>query len=82
MYGAIKQFTADTDTSAPLDNTSILHVYCIVGAVLYYAQSVDCTMICILGSLASQQANPTQNIMKKVKIALKQTLQIFLKQLN
>ena len=38
-----------------------------VGTLLYYARAVDCTMLAALGSIATQQANPTENTMKKVK---------------
>ena len=39
----------------------------VVGVFLYYARAVDCTMLCALGSLASQQANPTETTLKRVK---------------
>ena len=39
----------------------------VIGVFLYYARAVDCTMLAALGSLATQQANPTENAMKKVK---------------
>ena len=38
-----------------------------IGVFLYYTRAVDCTMLCALGALASQQATPTQKTMKKVK---------------
>ncbi len=34
---------------------------------LYYVQCVDSTMLAALGSIATQQANPTKNTMKKVR---------------
>jgi len=39
----------------------------VVGVFLYYARAVYYMMLAALGSLASQQANPTENTMKKVK---------------
>ena len=37
---------------------------------LYYAQAVDATMLPALGSIASQQVNPTEHTMQKVKLLL------------
>lgn len=34
---------------------------------LYYARAVDCTILTALGSLATQQANPTQKTLQHVK---------------
>ena len=34
---------------------------------LYYARAVDATMLTALGSIATQQANPTENTMTKVQ---------------
>ena len=39
----------------------------VIGVFLYYVRAVDCTMLAALVSLATQQANPTKNTMKKVK---------------
>ena len=39
----------------------------VIGGFLYYARELDCTMPCAIGSLASQQATPTQKTIKKVK---------------
>jgi len=39
----------------------------VIGVFLYYARAVDCTMLAALGSLATQQANPTEITMKMVK---------------
>ncbi len=39
----------------------------VIGTLLYYAQCVNASMLPALGSLATQEANPTQNTMKKVK---------------
>ena len=38
-----------------------------LGIFLYYAHAVDCAMLAALGSIATQQANPTANTMEKVK---------------
>jgi hypothetical protein len=39
----------------------------VIGMFLYYARCVDSTMLTALGSLATQQANPTVNTMIKVR---------------
>ncbi len=38
----------------------------VIGTFLYYARCVDSTMLEALGSLATQQVNPTKNTMAKV----------------
>jgi hypothetical protein len=35
----------------------------VVGVFLYYARSVDETMICSLNKIASRQAKPTEDLM-------------------
>jgi hypothetical protein len=37
---------------------------------LYYARCVDSTMLTALGSISTQQANPTKNTMIKIKQSL------------
>jgi hypothetical protein len=39
----------------------------VISTFLYYAQCVNSTMLVALGSIATQQANPTENTMKKVQ---------------
>ena len=34
---------------------------------MYYARAIDSTMLTALSAIASEQANPTENTMKKVK---------------
>jgi len=66
-YGAKQQFAADDDTSPKLTKEEKTYIQEVIGVFLYYARAVDCTMLCALGSLASQQANPTEDTMKKVR---------------
>ena len=66
-YGAKQQFAQDDDQSPTLSKEDKTFIQEVVGVFLYYARAVDCTMLAALGSLASQQANPTENTMKKVK---------------
>jgi hypothetical protein len=39
----------------------------VIGTFLYYAQCINSTMLAALGSIATQQVNPTENTMKKVR---------------
>lgn len=66
-YGAKQQFAEPEDSSpllSPEDKTMVQEV---IGVFLYYARAVDCTMLPALGSLASQQATPTNKTMTLVK---------------
>ena len=65
-YGAKQQYVEDDDTSPALSKAEKTHVQEVIGVYLYYARAVDCTMLTALGSLATEQANPTQDTMKKV----------------
>jgi hypothetical protein len=64
-YGAKAQYTEDTDTSALLPNKDKKFIQEVIGTFLYYTQCVDSTMLAALGNIATQQANPTQNMIKK-----------------
>ena len=66
-YGAKQQFAEDDDGSPPLDKAGKKFIQEVVGTLLYYSRAVDCTMLAALGSIATQQAHPTENTMKKVK---------------
>ncbi len=47
-----------------LDAADCKHVQEVIGVLLYYAHTVDHTMLVALGTLASQQANSTQATMQ------------------
>jgi len=66
-YGAAKQFAPDDDTSPLLDAKGKKFVQEVVGTFLYYARAVDLTMLPALGSIATQQANPTEQTLAKVE---------------
>ena len=51
----------DVESSPPLDKQSKKYMQEVIGMLLYYARCVDNTMLLALGSLATQQATPTQN---------------------
>jgi hypothetical protein len=67
VYGATKQYAETIDTSPPLSKEDKKYVQEVAGMFLYYARFVDNTMLTTLGSIATQQANPTKNTMIKVK---------------
>ena len=59
VYGANKQFTADTNTSAPLDAKGILCVQKIVGALLYYGRAVEKKLMVSISTIGSQKSSDT-----------------------
>ncbi len=65
-YGTKAQYTENVDTSPPLDKKGKKYIQEVIGTFLYYARCVNSTMLTALGSLATQQANPTQNTKKLV----------------
>jgi hypothetical protein len=67
VYDASKQYAETIDISPPLSKENKKYVQEVVGTFLSYAQCVDSTMLTALGSIATQQANPTKNTMIKVK---------------
>jgi hypothetical protein len=66
-YGTKVRFAEVNHTSPLLDKTKKTFVQEVIGTFLYYAQCVNSTMLTALGSLATQQANPTVNTMIKVR---------------
>jgi hypothetical protein len=64
--GVKAQYTEDMDTSALLPSKDKKFIQEIIGTFLYYAQCINSTMLAALGSIATQQASPTKNMMKKV----------------
>ena len=64
-YGQKVQYTKGADDSPPLSKSDKKFFQEVVGVFLYYARAVDLTMLAALGSLASEQASPTENTMKK-----------------
>jgi hypothetical protein len=51
----------------PLSNNKKTYVQEVIGTFLYYAGCVDASTLPALGTLATQQASPTKNTMKKIK---------------
>jgi hypothetical protein len=65
-FGQKIQFADGPDTSPALDAKAKTRIQEIIGVFLYYARAVDNTMLPALGTLASQQATPTQHTMNAV----------------
>jgi hypothetical protein len=65
-YGATAQYTNDVNTTPLSDKEGKKYIQEVIGTFLYYARCVDSTMLMALGSLATQQANPTTNTKKLV----------------
>jgi hypothetical protein len=59
-YGATTQYARTLDTSPALDATNTKHVQEVVGTLLFYAHTVDSTMLTAIGTLALQQTNGTK----------------------
>lgn len=64
-YGAKTQY-AKQDLSPALDMTNKQRVQEILGTLLYYARAVDNTMLPAIGTLATQQAAPTEKTMAAI----------------
>jgi hypothetical protein len=58
-YGAKVQFAMPDDTTTPLTDAEKLTFQQVIGCFLYYARSVDPTMLMALSTLASEQATDT-----------------------
>ena len=66
-YRATRQYAEEIDVSEPISKEEKTYIQEVISTLLYYARCVDASTLAALGSLATQQANPTQNTMKKVK---------------
>ena len=66
-YGEKAKYAEAADVSPPLSIAKKQFVQEVTGTFIYYAQSVDPTMLTALGSIAAQQANPKEHTMQKVK---------------
>jgi hypothetical protein len=66
-YGAKAQYTEDMGNSALLPKEDKKIIQEVISTFLYYARCIKSTMLAALGSIATQQANPTENTMKKVQ---------------
>ena len=58
-YGQTRQYATPPDTTKQLDKKGQKHVQRVVGSFLYYARSIDNTIITALNKIAAMQAQPT-----------------------
>jgi hypothetical protein len=66
-YGATCQYAEANNMSELLSKENKTYIQEVIGTFLYYARCVDSSMLPALGTLATQQAMPTKNMMKKIK---------------
>eukprot|EP00804_Cyclotella_cryptica_P026849 CCRYP_019899-RA/>CCRYP_019899-RA protein AED:0.06 eAED:0.06 QI:0/-1/0/1/-1/1/1/0/309 len=66
-YGTKQQYANTEDNTTLLSKSDKTFVQEVIGVFLYYARAVNCTMLPALGSLATQQAAPTQNTLLKIQ---------------
>jgi hypothetical protein len=66
-YRAKAQYAEDTETSKLLPKIDKKIIQEVINTFPYYAQCIVSTMLAALGSIATQQVNPTENTMKKVQ---------------
>ena len=66
QYGKDNQNVTPEDNSPKLDKNGKKRIQQVVGSFLYYARTVDITILMALSSIAAEQANPTENTMKRI----------------
>jgi hypothetical protein len=66
-YGATRQYAEASDTSELLSKENKTYVQEVLGTFLYYARCVASSILPALETLATQQATPTKNTLKKMK---------------
>ena len=69
-YGAEIQYAIEEDLSEPLGKEVGTWVQRVVGIFLHDRRAVDGTMICLHSAIAMDQANLTQDTLKKVRKCL------------
>jgi hypothetical protein len=67
IYGTTCQYAEASNTSELLSKENKTYIQEVIDTFLYYARCVDSSMLPALGTLATQQAMPTKNTMKKIK---------------
>ena len=66
-YAAKVQYAADEDISQLAAKEEKTFIQQVVGTFLYYGRAVDGTMLTALSVIASEQASPTENTLKKAR---------------
>jgi hypothetical protein len=67
QYRAKTQYAKEEDVSPLLLKEETKYVQVVAGTLLYYARAVDTSILTALSLIATEQANPTQEMMKRVK---------------
>ena len=65
-YGQILQYIEDEDSSPPTHRREEKLAQEVLGVFLHYGRAIDSKMLTALGSIGTQQAAPTENIMHKI----------------
>ena len=66
-YGAKVQYAPDDDTSQLATKEEKTFIQQVVETFLYYGRAVDGTMLTALSAIASEQALPTENTIRKTR---------------
>ena len=66
MYGRKEQIVQQPNNQPALSKSAQKHVQQVVGTLLYYALTIDLTMLMALGSISSQQNEPTSKTMSEI----------------
>ena len=69
-YGATIQYAKDRDVTNLLLKEDKKYIQQVLGTFLYYGRAVDSTMLTALSSIASTQAEPTEETMENIKLFL------------
>jgi hypothetical protein len=65
LYGSkIPQMATEKETTTLLTDVQKTEIQAIVGTILYYARAVDPSLLPVANEIASQQAAPTQAVLK------------------
>jgi hypothetical protein len=69
-YGATIQYAKDDDATNLLSKEEKKYIQQVLGTFLYYGRAVDSTMLTAISSIASTQAEPTEETMANIKLFL------------
>jgi hypothetical protein len=67
QYGTVAQFPLPVDISPKLSTDKIKEIQHIIGSILYYAGTVDITVLMALSLIAIKQSKRTTNTTQKAK---------------
>jgi hypothetical protein len=64
QYGQNAQLTTPPDDTEPLLPAELTRIQEIIGTLLFYGRSIDCTMLVTLSTITSSQSKGTQQLRK------------------